>query len=165
MTGPAGQLWLLESALRLTICRKWDSKSLVWCIDKQKGDAKGSLFYGCTVLNPPDSLHRVLKISSFAFKNKPVSATQAILGINLYPVDNTIGPPSIFIRWIALSNVLTTVVWLTNLRLKVHSFYHLLSPSVLRFTGALKLHGKEISETRIWPHTWKSNVRINGQMC
>ena len=108
-------------------------------------------------------MRRVLEISSFAFTNNPASASQAILGINLYPVDNTIGPPSIFIRCLALSNVLTTVVWL--MRLTVHSFYHLLSPSMLRFTGILKLHGKERSETRIWAHTWKSNLRVDGQMC
>ena len=112
-----------------------------------------------------NSLRRVLEISSFALKKQTTACYAGYPGINLYPVDNAIGPPSIFIRCLVLSKVLTTVVWLTNLRLTVHSFYHLLSPSILRFTGILKLYGKERSETRIWAHTWKSNLRINGQMC
>ena len=49
--------------------------------------------------------------------------------------DNLSRKSCIFICWMALSNVLTTMVWLANLRLTVHSFYHLFSPPVLRFTG------------------------------
>ena len=49
--------------LRLTICRKWDSKSPVWCMGKQKGDAKGSLFYVGTVQCTWESLILLLLLS------------------------------------------------------------------------------------------------------
>ena len=37
-----------------------------------------------------------------------------------------------------------------------------ISPPFYRY---LNIHEKEISETRIWAHTWKSNLRTDGQMC